>query len=60
MRGQNVHRLALAFLVLVPDLSRQINDRNNDPYSAEHLSDGADHLPVHDFTLAVARQIRRR
>jgi hypothetical protein len=48
------------FFVLVPDLSRQINDRNNDSDSAQHLSDGADHLPVHNFTLAVAREIRRR
>ena len=47
MRGQNVHRLALAFLVLVPDLSSQINDRKDDSDSAEHLSDGVDHLPVH-------------
>src|SRR5262245_697029 len=47
VRGQNVHRLALAFLVLVPDLSSQINDRKDDSDSAEHLSDGADHLPVH-------------
>jgi hypothetical protein len=29
-------------------LSRQINDRNNDSNSAEHLSDGADHLPIHN------------
>ena len=60
VRGQNVHRLALAFLVLVPDLSGEVNDRNNDPNSAKHLPDRADHLPVHNFTLAVARQIRRR
>src|SRR5262249_46919531 len=44
---QNIHRCALAFVVLVPDLSGQINDRNNDSDSAEHLSDRADHLPVH-------------
>ena len=47
---------ALAFLVLVPDLSGEINDRNNDPDSAKHLPDRADHLPVHNFTLAVAQQ----
>jgi hypothetical protein len=46
VRRQNIHRLALAFLVLVPDLSGQINDRNNDPDSAEHLSNRVDHLPV--------------
>jgi hypothetical protein len=28
---------------LVSDLSSQINDRNNDPDSAEHLSDRANH-----------------
>jgi hypothetical protein len=28
-------------------LSGQINNRNNDSDSAEHLSDGADHFPVH-------------
>jgi hypothetical protein len=28
-------------------LSGQINDRNNDSDGAQHLSDGADHLPVH-------------
>jgi hypothetical protein len=50
----------LAFLILIPDLSRQVNDRNNDSDSAQHLSDGADHLPVHNVTFAVARQIRRR
>ena len=42
---------ALAFLVLVPDLSGQINDRNNDPNSAKHLPDRADHLPVHTYRL---------
>jgi len=47
VRGQNIHRCALAFLVLVPDLSGQIDDRNNDSDSAQHLPDGADHLPVH-------------
>ena len=45
--SQNIHRCALALLVLVPDLSGQIDDRNNDSDSAQHLSDGADHLPVH-------------
>ena len=48
VRGQNVHRLALAFLVLIPNLSRQINDRNNHSDSAKHLCDGIDHLPVHN------------
>jgi hypothetical protein len=47
VRGQNVRRLALVFLVLVPDLSSQLNDRKDDSDSAEHLSDGVDHLPVH-------------
>src|SRR5678815_2958273 len=30
VRGQNIHRCALTFLVLVPDLSGEIDDRNND------------------------------
>src|SRR5260370_27259152 len=51
VRRQNIHRLALAFLVLVPDLSGQINDRNNHADSAEHLSNRADHLPVHSCWL---------
>ena len=51
VRGQNIHRCALAFLVLVPNLSRQINDRNNDSDSAQHLSDRADHFPVHTYWL---------
>src|SRR5262245_11971927 len=49
--GQNIHRLALAFLVLVPDLSGQINDRKDNSDSAEHLSYGADHFPVHNCWL---------
>ena len=60
MRSQNIHRCALALLVLIPDLSGQIDDRNNDSNSAEHLSDRANHLPIHHFTLAVTRQNRRR
>jgi hypothetical protein len=50
--GQNVHRLALAFLVLVPDLSGQINDRNDDPNSAKHLPHCANHLPVHSYYIS--------
>jgi hypothetical protein len=29
-------------------LGGEINNRNDDPDSAQHLSDGADHLPVHN------------
>src|SRR6266404_4360428 len=47
VRRYDIHRCALAFLVLIADLGGKINDRNNDPNSPKHLSHRADHLPVH-------------
>jgi hypothetical protein len=55
VRRQNVHRCALAFLVLIADFDCKINDRNNDPDSAKHLPHRADHLPVHSRLLSKGR-----
>ena len=47
VRRQNIHGCPPAFLVLVADLGGKINDRNDDPDSAQHLPNRANHLPVH-------------